>query len=70
MALVAHARADAADLAWTLYQYNLAGCAATNVLPARSGRPCASSWCAAMACRSRAHRVVVLEEILNAWCWR
>jgi glycosyltransferase 2 family protein len=52
---------------WTLYQYNLAGCAATNVLPARSGQ-------AVRVVLVRRHglpvtgaiAVVVLEEILNA----
>jgi len=53
--------------AWTLYQYNMAGCAATNVLPARSGQ-------AVRVILVRRHgvpvagaiSVVVLEEILNA----
>jgi uncharacterized membrane protein YbhN (UPF0104 family) len=52
---------------WTLYQYNMAGCAATNVLPARSGQ-------AVRVLLVRRHgvpvigaiAVVVLEEILNA----
>jgi uncharacterized membrane protein YbhN (UPF0104 family) len=52
---------------WTLFQYNLAGCAATNVLPARSGQ-------AVRVILVRRHGVpvagaissVVLEEILNA----
>jgi glycosyltransferase 2 family protein len=52
---------------WTLFQYNLAGCAATNVLPARSGQ-------AVRVLLVRRHGVpvagaisaVVLEEILNA----
>jgi glycosyltransferase 2 family protein len=51
---------------WTLYQYNMAGCAATNVLPARSGQ-------AVRVILVRRHgvpiaggiSVVVLEEILN-----
>ena len=51
---------------WTLYQYNLAGCATTNVLPARSGQ-------AVRVLLVRRHgvpmigaiAVVVLEEILN-----
>jgi uncharacterized membrane protein YbhN (UPF0104 family) len=52
---------------WTLFQYNMAGCAATNVLPARSGQ-------AVRVLLVRRHGVpvagaistVVLEEILNA----
>src|SRR5918912_3126016 len=52
---------------WTLFQYNLAGCAATNVLPARSGQ-------AVRVVLVRRHgvpiagaiSVIVLEEILNA----
>jgi glycosyltransferase 2 family protein len=52
---------------WTLFQYNMAGCAATNVLPARSGQ-------AVRILLVRRHGVplagaistVVLEEILNA----
>jgi uncharacterized membrane protein YbhN (UPF0104 family) len=52
---------------WTLFQYDLAGCAATNVLPARSGQ-------AVRVILVRRHGVpvagaistVVLEEILNA----
>jgi glycosyltransferase 2 family protein len=52
---------------WTLFQYNMAGCAATNVLPARSGQ-------AVRIILVRRHGVpvagaistVVLEEILNA----
>src|SRR3989442_792183 len=52
---------------WTLYQYNLAGCAATNVLPARSGQAVR----AVLVCPhglpvTGAIAVVVLEEILNA----
>ena len=52
---------------WTLYQYNLAGCAATNVLPARSGQAVR----VVLVCRhglpvTGAIAVVVLEEILNA----
>jgi glycosyltransferase 2 family protein len=51
---------------WTLYQYNLAGCATTNLLPARSGQ-------AVRVLLVRRHgvpvigaiAVVVLEEILN-----
>ena len=51
---------------WTLYQYNLAGCATTNVLPARSGQ-------AVRVLLVRRHGVpvigaiatVFLEEILN-----
>ncbi len=51
---------------WTLYHYNLAGCATTNVLPARSGQ-------AVRVLLVRRHgvpvigaiAVVVLEEILN-----
>jgi uncharacterized membrane protein YbhN (UPF0104 family) len=51
---------------WTLYQYNMAGCAATNVLPARSGQ-------AVRVLLVRRHGVpvigaivaVVFEEILN-----
>src|SRR5918911_4945084 len=50
---------------WTLFQYNMAGCAATNVLPARSGQ-------AVRVILVRRHGVpvagaistVVLEEIL------
>jgi len=52
---------------WTLFQYNMAGCAATNVLPARSGQ-------AVRVLLVRRHgvpvpggiSVIVLEEILNA----
>ena len=52
---------------WTLYQYNMAGCATTNVLPARSGQ-------AVRVILVRRHgvpvagaiSVIVLEEILNA----
>jgi uncharacterized membrane protein YbhN (UPF0104 family) len=52
---------------WTLYQYNMAGCATTNVLPARSGQ-------AVRVILVRRHgvpiagaiSVLVLEEILNA----
>jgi glycosyltransferase 2 family protein len=52
---------------WTLYQYNLAGCAATNVLPARSGQAVR----VVLACShglpiTGVIAVVVLEEILNA----
>src|SRR5256712_13949910 len=52
---------------WTLYQYNMAGCATTNVLPARSGQAVR----VILVCRhglpvTGAIAVVVLEEILNA----
>src|SRR5437764_6100490 len=51
----------------TLYHYNMAGCAATNVLPARSGQAVR----VLLVCRhglpvTGAIAVVVLEEILNA----
>jgi len=52
---------------WTLFQYNMAGCAATNVLPARSGQAVR----VVLVSRHGAPvtgviAVVVLEEILNA----
>jgi len=52
---------------WTLFQYNLAGCAATNVLPARSGQAVRVILVARHGVPvAGAISSVVLEEILNA----